>query len=151
MHRVAVIVALLAFLVAACGADEPTPSGPAGDHPTTLAGTSWTVVAINGIQVSREAQPAFGFDASTVKGSGGCNRFGGGYRYEPASGELRFSDLGMTAMACAEPARNQAETAFMQVLGQPALVVTLQPDGHVLIGGPGGRLELVAGGQTIID
>ena len=150
MSRVAALLTIVALVLAACGGDE-APSGPVDGHPTTLAGTSWTVVAINGIQVGRGAQPAFGFNGTVARGSGGCNTFGGSYRYEPTTGELRFSELGMTAMACAEPARTQAETAFMQVLGQPSLIASIQPDGHLVLTGAGGRLDLVAGGQTIVD
>ena len=152
MHRIVRLVAALALIltVVAC-ADEGPPASPSGEHPATLDGSSWTVVAINGMATPRGAQPTMEFAAATVRGSGPCNHYGGSYRYDPTSGELRFDGLGMTAMACAEAARNQVETAFIQAVGQPVLVVTLQPDGHlVLLGSAGSRLDLVSG-LTIID
>jgi heat shock protein HslJ len=145
-----VVALFLALGVAACADDGPSPSS-SGDHPPTLDGSSWTIVAINGVVTPRGAQPTMEFAAATVRGSGPCNRYGGNYRYDPATGELRFDELGMTAMACAEAARNQVETAFMQALSQSLLVASLQPDGHlVVVGSRGSRLELISG-LTIID
>jgi heat shock protein HslJ len=154
MSRLLVAIAALALVLAACDADAPAPStgAPGVGHPATLAGTSWIVAAIGGAATPRDGQPSMGFDASSVKGSAGCNSFGGRYQYDAATGELRFEALGMTAMACAEPVRNEVERAFTLVLGQPGLVASFDADGHlVLASAAGGRLDLVAIGPTVTD
>ena len=152
MDRIARLVAVLALAVAlaACADDAPS-STPGGVHPATLAGTSWTVVAINGIATPRGAQPTMEFSDGQVRGSAPCNHYGGNYRYDPPTGELRLDGLGMTAMACAEAARNRVEAAFTQALGQPVLVAMLQPEGRLVLAGPvGSRLDLVSG-LAIVD
>ena len=140
--------------VAVVGCDEseaPPGSALPGSHPTTLAGTSWIVTQVGLLRPPRGTQPTMAFDATKVQGSAGCNQFGGRYRYEPSTGELRFDELGMTAMACAEPARNEVETAFVRSLGGP-LVATIQADGHlVLVGAAGARIDLDVVGPTVTD
>lgn len=149
---VVLLVALAVGTIAGCEAEAPPSDGPIDGHPGALAGTSWAVSAIGGVATARDAQPLIGFDATTAKGSGGCNSFGGRYDYDPATGELRFRDVGMTAMACVERGRNEVETAFIQALGQPVLVATFDPDGHLVLASPtGGRLDLVAVGPTVTD
>jgi heat shock protein HslJ len=157
MSRLLLAIAALAIVLAACDAEAAPPStggigGGGGGHPATLAGTSWVVAAIGGAATPRDGQPSMGFDGSSVKGSAGCNSFGGRYQYDPATGELRFQELGMTAMACAEPLRNEVERAFTLVIGQPGLVASLDADGHlVLASAAGGRLDLVVVGPTVTD
>lgn len=153
MHRVLLVLATVAAAVtiAACEGDAP-PAGPVDGHPVSLAGTSWVVTAIGGQATPRDRPPTIGFDATSANGSGGCNSFGGRYRYDPATGELRFEGLGMTAMACAERIRNEVETAFVGALGQPALVATVEPDGHLALTSPAGaRIDLTVVGPTVTD
>lgn len=152
MHRALALLLSVAFMLVACDVGTGSPPAPVDGHPATLAGTSWVVSAIGGVATPRDSMPTIAFDASTARGSGGCNSFGGSYRYQPATGELQFHDLGMTAMACAEPARNQVETAFMMAIGQPFLIATLQPDGHLVLASQGGaRLDLDALGPAVTD
>ena len=153
MSRVLAIVAALALAITltACEAEGP-PASPIDGHPTTLAGTSWIVTAIGGMRTLQPEPPSIAFDGQRVEGSGGCNHFSGTYRYDPTTGELRFDELGMTAMACAEQARNAMETAFMTALGQPGLLAMLQPDGSLVLGRAGGtRLDLVIVGPAVTD
>jgi heat shock protein HslJ len=146
-----VLVAVLASVLAACDADGP-PASPIDGHPTTLAGTSWVLAAIGGISTAGPNPPTIAFDATQAQGNGGCNHFGGRYRYNPATGELRFDEIGMTAMACAEGARNNAETAFVGAIGQPFLIATLQSDGRLVLASPAGaRLDLVRVGPAVTD
>ena len=126
---------------AACDTDGP-PATPIDGHPTTLAGTSWIVAAIDGVRVTIGNGPTIAFDGQKAQGSGGCNQIGGSYRYDPQTGELRFDGLGMTAMACAEPERNAVETRFIQALGRTPLVARIEPDGHLALAGPAGGLDL---------
>jgi heat shock protein HslJ len=145
------LLVLAAAAAAGCEGGGPAPS-PIDGHPTALAGTSWVVTGVGGVAPPRDGQPTIAFDATSVQGSGGCNHLGGKYRYDPSTGELRFQDLGMTAMACLERARNEAETRFVQALGQPFLIATLAPDGGLVLASPAGlRLDLALVGPTVTD
>ena len=136
----ALVVALLIALVA-CDAAEPVP--PAGGRPPTLEGTNWSVLTVAG----RAPQPGVAmtimFTASTARGSGGCNQFGGNYQYEAATGRIAFDELGMTAMACVDNRRMDLEAAYVQALGR-ASQVEVDADRHLVIGGPGGVVVFAA-------
>lgn len=111
-YRTAIPVLLVAFVLAGC-TTQPGSSSPA----PTLAGTSWTLVEIEGAPLARDAalEPisiAFDADGSRVSGYGGCNRFSGGYVVTDA--RLRFEPLAMTKMACLKGGDH--ETAFHQAL-----------------------------------
>jgi lactoylglutathione lyase len=56
-------------------------------------------------------------DGARASGSGGCNRFTGGYRLE--NGQLSFEPLATTRMAC-EPELMRAEDAYLAALGRVA-------------------------------
>ena len=132
-------VAFVVLVATACGADERPPTESGGPHPATLAGTQWAVVSIAGQQPVLGSEPTIVFAADRVSGSGGCNQFGGGYRYDPATGRIAFAELGMTAMACLEGLRNARETQFFQLLGT-ATEVSLAPTGGLVIRAPAGEL-----------
>jgi heat shock protein HslJ len=110
-------------------------------RPTTLAGTAWRVVAINGRPAVRGSEPTAVFGASDVKGSAGCNSYGGQYQYDASSGAIAFRDLGITAMACVEPARNDVEALFTQAINQAASA-SIDPEGRLVLSGPGGEIVL---------
>jgi heat shock protein HslJ len=137
---VMVVIPILVLSLAACADPvEPSPSGVDG-HPTTLAGTAWRVVSVGGRQPVVTREPTVAFEASRVSGSGGCNSFGGSYRYE-AGGAIRLEDLGMTAMACVERPINDLEGAFMQALTS-ATLVSVDPSGLLVLSGSGGQIFL---------
>jgi heat shock protein HslJ len=148
------LVGLVLGLSLAVGCDSgssPPGSGPVNGHPATLAGTSWIVAAVVGqAPPVRGSEPTIAFDGTQVRGSGGCNSFGGRYAYDPVTGQLRFDELGMTAMACAERPKNDYEAAFFQTLAR-ADVATLGTDGGLTLSGPGGRIDLVVVGPTVTD
>ena len=151
--RLLVVLGLAASVaVGGCDASEaPAGSGSPGGHPTMLAGTSWVVAAVAGqVPPVRGSEPTIAFDGTQARGSGGCNQFGGRYAYDPVSGGLRFDELGMTAMACAERPRNDYEALFMQTLARVDHA-TLGPDGGLSLTGPGGRIDLVVVGPTVTD
>jgi heat shock protein HslJ len=153
VHRllVALIVALAVAFVGCDASETPPGSGSPGDHPATLAGTSWIVAAVNGqAPPIRGSEPAIAFDGTTARGSGGCNQFGGRYAYDPVTGRLRFDELGMTAMACAERPRNDYETLFMQSLARVE-GATLAQDGGLTLTGAGARIDLIVVGPTVTD
>lgn len=83
-----------------------------------FAGTRWELTEFDGTPVTPSAHPAhlvFDAENSTVSGTGGCNRLHGGYSLsEP--GELRFSPIAATMMACAYG--GELEFYFLQALGK---------------------------------
>lgn len=137
--RLGSLVLLLGVMLAACGYDDPSPTAVDG-HPPTLAGTAWRVVSIAGRQPPAGSEPAIAFDATTAKGSGGCNTFSGTYRYEP-TGAIAFGDLAMTAMACLEAPRNELETAFLRTLGAVDMA-SVDARGLLVLSGPAGQVWL---------
>ena len=73
--------------------------------PAGVEGSEWTLVGGMGQTLL--------LDGGHASGSGGCNRFAGGYALE--HGRLSFEPLASTRMAC-EPAVLQAESDFFSAL-----------------------------------
>ncbi len=80
---------------------------------TPIVGTEWTLVSLNGADVTSSAPTLTLDDAGRLGGSGGCNRYGGSYTL--TDGLLTISPLFSTRMACAEPIMAQ-EVAFLNAL-----------------------------------
>jgi putative lipoprotein len=75
----------------------------AAELPPEVAGRTWLLREIGGEPAP--AQPAVSLlftPEGRAVGSGGCNRFTGGYAFSGAA--LRFDALAATMMACAPPA-----------------------------------------------
>jgi heat shock protein HslJ len=89
-----------ALFAAACASNAPT---------AALTNTSWTAVSINGEAIAERA-PTIEFSGDRISGSGGCNRYFGGYEVTGAE-TIVVRGVGATEMAC-EPreimAREQA-------------------------------------------
>lgn len=117
--RVGMIATCLAagVLAAACASTAPE---------SVLGGGRWTVASIGGAAVSTRA-PTIEFAGGRIAGSGGCNRFFGGY--ETRGDELTVSGLGATEMACEEPVMRQ-EAVFFAALND---VTGFRRDGDVLV------------------
>jgi heat shock protein HslJ len=124
-------------LLAACAESDLTREA----RPTTLTGTVWRVVAVNGRPPVGGAEPTAAFGAAEVKGSAGCNSYGGQYAYDQSTGAIAFRELGMTAMACVEPARNDFEVLFTRAINQ-ATSASIDPEGRLVLTGPGGEIVL---------
>jgi heat shock protein HslJ len=134
---VILLLVTLSILLSACAKSDLTREA----RPTTLAGSAWRVVSVNGRPPVAGSVPTAVFAATDVKGSAGCNSYGGQYAYDPSTGVIAFRDLGMTAMACAEPARNDFEGIFTQAINQ-ARSASIDPDGRLVLSGPGGEIVL---------
>jgi copper homeostasis protein (lipoprotein) len=85
----------------------------------TLENTHWTLVRVLGESVVTPADHAAAYMTldpigTRVTGFGGCNRFTGGYEREAE--HLRFKNVAMTMMACAD-SRNP-EAGFVQVMNE---------------------------------
>lgn len=111
---IAAVLALGAGLVAGCGEDE----GGAADA-DLLEGIPW--VLASGIDLPQDValtMPTALFDAGTVSGSTGCNRYTGPYTVD--GDRLELGQLAQTQMACAPPAdriERDYVARFAQVTG----------------------------------
>jgi heat shock protein HslJ len=136
--RLVGLVAAILFVLVLVGCGEPGSSMP----PLTLAGTTWRAVSVAGRSPVADREPTISFDADRVRGSGGCNQFGGSY--SDVDGVLAFGDLSMTLMGCSEPI-GSIETAFMGTL--TALKgASIDDSGRLVLDGPGGQVLLVRAG-----
>ena len=135
--RLFVLLLLAGLALSACGESSLTREA----HPTTLAGTAWRVVSINGRPPVARSEPTAAFGPANVTGSSGCNSYGGAYTYDPSTGSIAFKDLMMTLMLCIEPARNDIETLFNQAINQ-ATSASIDPQGRLVLSGPGGEIVL---------
>jgi len=144
----AVLFLLILVLLTACS----TPAEPSDgiQRPATLAGTAWRVVSVGGRAPVALAVPTAMFGTDRVTGSGGCNSYGGSYRYDPGTGRIEMRELGMTAMACAEGPRNDFEGLFVQALGQ-ANLVAVDGQGRLGLSGPGGLVVLERDPQGAVE
>ncbi len=98
----------------------------ANNSPTTkrLSGRKWKLTAIRGVTIgttgatNADDAPYIEFDGAQQRatGSGGCNRFSGGYKLD--GGSLRFSPIVSTKRACVRDDLNRIESEFLQLLGE---------------------------------
>jgi heat shock protein HslJ len=141
-----IVCATLLLVAVGCGSSDSAPPSVRDGHPGTLAGTSWRVVSVAGQTpvVGREPTVIF-TGAAAANGTGGCNSWFGAYAYDP-NGGIRFQQVGMTAMACAEAAMNAFEGTFITALQQVNLA-SLDPRGLLVLSGPAGQIFLAAAGQ----
>jgi heat shock protein HslJ len=99
----------------------------------SLAGTSWSVVNINnGRQAVVGLVPGstitMAFDSEgRVSGSTGCNQYSGSYGGEGDA--LRLSQVATTLRACADPAIDEQEQAFLRAVES---VRTMRFEGNML-------------------
>jgi heat shock protein HslJ len=126
--RIALLVALVAFVQAGCGGDDD-----AGDDPP-LEGTEWTLA--DGVDAPDDAVPTLTLDDGSASGFGGCNTFNGGYELDGDS--ITIGPLAATLMAC-EDDKSAAEAVYM-----PALEAA---DAWAI---EGGELVLSSGGEETL-
>lgn len=106
-----------ALAAAACASSAPEPP---------LSGTRWVAQSIEGAPVAYRT-PTIEFAADRISGTGGCNRFFGGYTI---SGErISFGGVGATEMPC-EPVVMAQEAAFHTALSSTR---TYRREGETLI------------------
>jgi len=136
-----VLIAVVGLTLAACDGSDVNREG----HPSTLNGTVWRAVTINGRQPVAGSEPTAVFGATNVNGSSGCNSYGGTYTYDPSTGTIAFKDVAMTLMLCAQPARNVVESLFTQAFNAAASA-SIDPQGRLVLSGPAGEIVLVVAG-----
>jgi heat shock protein HslJ len=124
---------LSVFVLAGCGeAGGSTPR-------LTLDGTTWRAVSAAGRSPVADREPTISFEADQVRGSGGCNQFGGSY--SDVDGDLVVGELTMTLMGCPEPI-GSIETVFMGTL-TALKSASIDDSGRLVLDGPGGQVLLV--------
>jgi len=141
VRLLAVAMASSIALAACDGGPAPSPSGSGA---SSLAGTSWTLVSVNGRSPVPRWQPTLGFTDTDASGYGGCNGYGGKYRYDPGTGSIAFVDMGMTLILCVDNERNVVESAFFQVL-TAASHAAFDTEGRLHLVGAAGEIVLVGG------
>lgn len=101
-------VACLAILAASCSLAEELPAEPPRDPVDRLpqpefdlTGTTWDLYAYRRSSLIEDTNFTLTFSSDQVSGNAGCNLFFGAYQLDQE--KIRFSDLGMTEMACMEP------------------------------------------------
>jgi len=109
----------------------------------TLAGTAWTAVLVAGQPVVAASPPTAKFDADIIQGTTGCNGYSGPYQY--AAGDIKVGEVISTAMGCENPI-GATEQRFMAAL-TVATTVSMDPDGRMILDGPGGSITFVVAGQ----
>ncbi|WBQ09579.1 META domain-containing protein [Hyphomonadaceae bacterium ML37] len=111
--------------------------GCGGDPETLFADANWTLAMLGGDALDSDRELSIRFEDGRVSGSGGCNRFMGGYTL---TGEaLTLSELASTQMACPDEAMNQ-ETRLLEQLSQVTMF-DLTDEGALVL--------RTAGGDTI--
>jgi heat shock protein HslJ len=145
--RTAFTVVVTLFILTGCAA-EPPASLTRVSHPTSLAGTTWRLLSIQGASVPATPELTLAFDGDRVSGNGGCNSFGGQFTYEPATGALAVSSLLSTMRACLEAARNDVESTYLKAL-QGAAVANMDSAGQLVLTGSGPELVFEVGPRQV--
>ncbi len=142
-HRFAVLVAVVVLALAACAGPTASPSLIRTSWPVTLAGSAWTAVAVGAQPVVAASPPTATFKATTVDGTTGCNSYSGPYQY--AAGVIKVGALTSTLVGC-DGAIGTTEQRFMAALSV-ATSVSIDPDGRMILDGPGGSITFEVAGQ----
>jgi heat shock protein HslJ len=136
MRRLAMLVT--AFVVAGCAVTTRVAT-------TDLPGSTWELVAMDGEAVAA-AVPTLAFDEQGgVSGSTGCNTFSGEVAID--GNALTFGPLVTTRMACADPAANAQEEAFLSAMEGVSAYAVDDEGRLVLQGGPELTFEVAAVGS----
>ncbi len=106
---VAVALGMIGLLATACS----------GAGAADLAGTSWTLVTLNGAALAPDTEVTLTFEVvdseARIGGTGGCNSYGGSY--EQSGSALTFRDVFSTLMACEGPVMDQELSYFNALAG----------------------------------
>jgi heat shock protein HslJ/uncharacterized protein YecT (DUF1311 family) len=124
-------IARLTELIGDAGVVMPE-AGPDETPRSSLAGTAWRVVAIEGEPTDSEIEMTLEVgDDGAISGVGGCNRYFGAAEIDAAGG-ITFGGIGATRMACPEPMMAQ-ETRYFGAL-ERVTRFALTTDGLELLG-----------------
>lgn len=108
------------LLLRRVGSSGTTLPGRSEGTPITLENTEWKLVSLPNTVVRQSEQQdrhlTLHSSNKTVDGSGGCNRFSGGYTL--SGDRLTLGRMMSTMMACADPIAMNTETVFLRALPQ---------------------------------
>ena len=112
------LVLTLMVLISAC-ASQPVETQSAPENPPALENTNWQLVSFDTpdseTPVASGSQISLRFDENgQAGGSAGCNSYGGEYAVE--QGQLSFSELKNTVMACVDSTVMVQEAEYLQAL-----------------------------------
>ena len=137
--RAAILAASL-FALSGCAKEVALVKGEMPALGGSLEGGPWLVEDLNGggipdvVRVDATFEPG-DQNTSMVFGSGGCNRFRGGWQQTGAT--VKFGPLAGTMMAC-EPAKMDTERKFLQTM-EAVTTVSFDATGAALLKAPDGR------------
>lgn len=141
VRSVAATVMMLALTLGACASS--TDAGAGGATSASLAGTSWDLVQYAPAgktalaAVPDGVRPTAEFTADQIAGSGGCNRFTGGYSTDGST--IEIGPLASTMMACEGDAA-QVEADYLARLDEAATYAI--KDGALTLRDSGGQVVL---------
>jgi len=117
---------LLLMLLIACGTPQPTPTPIPPIATSTLEGTEWVLISLNGEGLIEGTEITLNFEKEFLGGFMGCNRYGGG----PDSGKYIATDDGtltiphqiaVTVQLCLTPEGvMEQEAAYIEALRSAA-------------------------------
>jgi heat shock protein HslJ len=130
--RLAIVLAAGIALAGCASTAAPTATG---SSTLFLAKTNWVAEDVNKAGLIDNSRVTLSFSGDDkIAGSGGCNRFFGGYR--EADKALTVSGIGSTKMACA-PALMDQEGKYLSVLGAAKSFALNDRGGLVITAGDG--------------
>lgn len=122
LHCTIVLLALLGW-AGGCAKKQPPAAPPVisdAELVESLAGRAWVAEYIHGLPAIDMSHTSMVFTTNGgVKGSGGCNSYGGSYTLK--DGTITFSPMASTMKMCA-PALSDQEMRFFQSLAEPQAV-----------------------------
>lgn len=126
---------VIALMLAACGSTSARPSAE-------IEGSSWSVESYRGTRPLAGTEMQLSFADGQIRGTAGCNSFGGSYSVE--ENQIEISELMRTLMACPDPeGLMEQERDFIDTL---QAVHRLQLSDHtlVLFTADGGLIQLTS-------
>lgn len=109
---------VLMLLISACAA-QPTGTQSVNENPPDLENTNWQLVSFDTpdseTPVASGSQISLRYDEDgQAGGSAGCNSYGGAYAVD--QGQLSFSEMISTLMACADSTVMEQEAEYLEAL-----------------------------------
>ena len=113
---------LAVFTLTACESDsnQTEDQNHQTEVTTSFFEINWILIELNGEPVPEtetvESIPTIQFDESENRlyGRGGCNQYNGGFEYDSETGEVEFTQIAATKMACPDM---KIENLYFEMLG----------------------------------